>query len=519
MRNSKSILLLVSSILAASTLWAQAVGDFRTRSSGNWSNAQTWQRYNGTTWLATATPPTGSETITVQSADSVYVNIPVVVTGRLVNQGIVNDGGNLTVGNGGIYQHERDGGTIPTITWADGSTLLMTGTVSTAPGNRNQNYYHIEFNTPSQLSNLNMNLNGVTIRGNIRVVNTGSARWYLTTALATDTAVVTLMGDVVVQAGAFAVQGTSNAQTTFIVHHYGNIQVTGGNFSISRGSQPGGTTAWYLYEGDFSMSNATTQSSTQTPGGARFVFAKAGTQHLRLGEGNTLTALPIQVRSGTMLDAGTSKLAGSGIFVVDEGATLLTALPGGVEEVLQGLTGTVTLEQNSSYGFNGTSHQVTSTRMPGVVRDLIINNAAGVTLSQPTTINGVLRLIAGEFDNTIPFTMGPSGTISYEGGSLRVPVSVPRDRSAVPKSFFVEPNYPNPFNGATLIRFGLPNPAEVSVKVFNLIGQEVTTLFEGRMPSGFHEVAFDAGSLPSGVYPYRVQAGNVARMGKMILAR
>ncbi|MBC7185549.1 MAG: T9SS C-terminal target domain-containing protein, partial [Calditrichaeota bacterium] len=138
---------LLLSAISVSSL-AQSIGDFRTKASGDWGNAQTWQRYNGTTWLATGTPPTGSETITVRSTDSVYVNVPVTITGRLVNQGIVNDGGNLRVGNGGIYQHDRDGGKIPTITWEDGSTLLMTGTVSTAPDNRNQGYYNIEFNTP-----------------------------------------------------------------------------------------------------------------------------------------------------------------------------------------------------------------------------------------------------------------------------------------------------------------------------------------------------------------------------------
>ena len=70
------------------------------------------------------------------------------------------------------------------------------------------------------------------------------------------------MGDIIVEDGTFSVQGTGNALTTFIVHHYGHIDVTGGNFAISRGSQGGGTTTWYIYEGDFSMSNATTQSST-----------------------------------------------------------------------------------------------------------------------------------------------------------------------------------------------------------------------------------------------------------------
>ncbi|MCR4437462.1 MAG: T9SS type A sorting domain-containing protein [bacterium] len=517
-RDTLVLCCLLLSAVGVSSL-AQSVGDFRTKASGDWGSAQTWQRYNGTTWLATGTPPTGSETITVRSTDSVYVNVPVTITGRLVNQGVVNDGGNLRVGNGGIYQHDRDGGRIPTIIWEDGSTLLMTGTVSVAPENRNQGYYNIEFNTPAQASNLNMNLNGVTIRGNIRVVNTGLARWYLTTALATDTAVVTLLGDVTVEGGAFAVQGTSNAQTTFVVRHHGNITVTGGNFSISRGSQPGGTTTWYLYAGDFSMSNATTQSSTQTPGGAKFVFAKNGVQRLTLGPGNTLTALPIEVAKGTTLEMGESKLGGSGIFVLNEGAMLLTALAGGVAEIFQGTTGTITLADGSSYSFNGTVPQITSTRMPAVVGDLVINNPAGVTLSQPTTINGVLRLMAGEFDNTIPFTLGHTGTISFEGGSLKVAVGVSSRQGSIPRTFFVEQNYPNPLRGWTSIRFGLPSASQVSVKVLNLLGQEVATLWEGKIQPGIHELTWEPRGLPVGIYFYRVQAGSSVKMGRMLMQR
>jgi hypothetical protein len=371
-----------------------------------------------------------------------------------------------------------------------------------------------------------MNLNGNTIRGDIRVINTGSARWYLTTAPATDTAIVTIMGDVIVENGAFSVQGTSNAQTTFIVHLYGNIEVTGGNFSIARGSQGSGsgTTTWFLYEGNFSMSNATTQNSNPAPGNAKFVFAKAGTQTLTLGEGNTLTALPIEVKSGTTLDVGSSRLAGSGIFTLNAGATLMTSLAGGVAEIFAGVTATVTLAEGSSYGFNGTTPQVTSTRMPATVTGLIINNPAGVTLSQATTINGVLRLIAGVFDNMIPFTLGPNGSISYEGGSLKVPVSVEARERNLPESFFIEQNYPNPLrasasNPSTTIRFGLPSASRVTVEVFNVLGQKVATLFDGRKDAGVHEMRFDAANLSAGVYLYRVQAGEVVSIKRMTLVK
>jgi hypothetical protein len=94
------------------------------------------------------------------------------------------------------------------------------------------------------------------------------------------------MGDVIIEAGQFAVQGTGNALTTFEVHHYGNVTVTGGNFSLARGSQGSGSgsTTWFMHEGDFVMSGATTQNSNPTPGQAKVVFMADGTQSLSFDE-------------------------------------------------------------------------------------------------------------------------------------------------------------------------------------------------------------------------------------------
>jgi hypothetical protein len=77
--------------------------------------------------------------------------------------------------------------------------------------------------------------------------------------------------------------------------------VTGGNFSISRGSQGGtGTTIWNFAGSAFSMSNAVSQNSNSA--GAKFVFMKAGAQTLTLGANNTLSALPIEVGSRAVLN-------------------------------------------------------------------------------------------------------------------------------------------------------------------------------------------------------------------------
>jgi hypothetical protein len=204
---------------------------------------------------------------------------------------------------------------------------------------------------------------------------------------------------------------------------------------------------------------------------------------------------------------------------LNAGATLATASEGGLDSAVS-VTGTVTMSPAANFTFNGSSHQVTGMSMQDTVNNLVINNAAGVTLSQSATINGVLRLMAGVFDNTIPFTLGPGGSISYEGGSLLTPVSVVRSEvSLIPQSFFVDQNFPNPFNPSTRIRYGIPRESFVTARIFNLLGQEVATLFEGQQNAGVYSVVFDASRIGSGMYLCRIQAGTMVDTKRMIFIR
>ncbi len=75
-----------------------------------------------------------------------------------------------------------------------------------------------------------------------------------------------------------------------------------------------------------------------------------------------------------------------------------------------------------------------------------------------------------------------------------------------PQSFFLAQNYPNPFNPLTMIRFGLPEPSRVSIRVYDIMGREATTVFEGDTRAGVYSVGLDAGALCSGLYLYRMTA-------------
>lgn len=88
-----------------------------------------------------------------------------------------------------------------------------------------------------------------------------------------------------------------------------------------------------------------------------------------------------------------------------------------------------------------------------------------------------------------------------------------------PRTFLLSQNHPNPFNPRTTIRFSIPRSAEVSLKIFNLLGEEVATLVSGNRDPGTHLVEWDATGQPSGVYFYRLQAGEFTEARKLVLLR
>jgi hypothetical protein len=438
-------------------------GDYRSHQTGPWSNVNTWERNNGTTWISPApSAPTYTDSaITIQSghivnvSDSVFADqitvsaggtlkidsaktlalsngtgTDLTVLGTIANAGTLNmsSGGTMTVGNGGTYEHAQNGGVIPPATWNIGSLFKVTGTIAATSftSGGGQNFCNIEWNCPNQSANASMGLNGATVSGYFKVVNTNTGRVHF---FGSSSGAVTINGDVIVQGGNFAVQGTSSI-TSDTVKHFGNITVTGGNFSISRGSQGGsGITVWYVNNGNVSLANATTQNSTTTTGGgyAKFVFAKAGSQTLTLSSVTYGGAgLPIEVSNGTTLSMGTSMLGGAGTFTLNAGATLESGHANGLDSALA-TTGTKTLSKSANYTFNGLSPQVTGALLPDTVNNLTIKDTLGVRMSAGVTVNGALTLTAGKFSlgskNLAAVSINGGSTANYvvtdSGGTLK----------------------------------------------------------------------------------------------------
>ena len=86
-------------------------------------------------------------------------------------------------------------------------------------------------------------------------------------------------------------------------------------------------------------------------------------------------------------------------------------------------------------------------------------------------------------------------------------------------TFQLEQNYPNPFNPSTKISYSIPQEGDVTLKIYDVLGNEVATLVSEEKPAGVYEVEFNAGNLSSGIYLYKLTAGNFIQTRKMILIK
>lgn len=181
----------------------------------------------------------------------------------------------------------------------------------------------------------------------------------------------------------------------------------------------------------------------------------------------------------------------------------------------------------------------------GLLYDLSIagytGNAGNITTGQggtsvftmPQTFNGgstngawvmlndtanAAKNIAALFNNQlyISLTGGPAAPIRRS--FTPAPVGVTLLRTS-PESFDLEQNYPNPFNPTTTIRFSIPQSGNVTLHIYNVIGQKVTTLVDGQLKAGKYEVSFDGTKIASGVYFYRISFQNNMVTRKMMLVK
>lgn len=130
-------------------------------------------------------------------------------------------------------------------------------------------------------------------------------------------------------------------------------------------------------------------------------------------------------------------------------------------------------------------------------------------LTNPGT--GYVQMQAGTLRN-------PNDRITVDLTAIVNPVSVDDENLGI-NSFYLDQNFPNPFNPSTRINYGLKTSGNVEISIYNVLGNKIATLVNGYKTAGNHTVTFDASRISSGIYFYKIVAGDFIQTKKMILEK
>jgi parallel beta-helix repeat protein len=164
------------------------------------------------------------------------------------------------------------------------------------------------------------------------------------------------------------------------------------------------------------------------------------------------------------------------------------------------------------------SYTVTGNIVTCTIGTLANNDTAKVTITV------IASTISGDITNIVKVTnkeidADTTNSIAREVTTVKPTTSVEEPSPVVPVSFDLEQNYPNPFNPITTICYAIPKPCFVDVKIYNLLGEEIATLVNEEKPAGEYRLLWDASGLPSGLYLYRIQAGDFVQTKKVVLLK
>jgi hypothetical protein len=134
-------------------------------------------------------------------------------------------------------------------------------------------------------------------------------------------------------------------------------------------------------------------------------------------------------------------------------------------------------------------------------------------------VTGIQKPEVGELAGDVPvFAYGGANYVGvYFDNFSWTPTGV--ENEITPVAFSLEQNYPNPFNPATFIKFNIPEASSVSLKIYDVLGNEVSNIVNGQLDAGQYEYNFSAENLSSGIYFYTLQAGDFTSTKKMILMK
>jgi photosystem II stability/assembly factor-like uncharacterized protein len=158
---------------------------------------------------------------------------------------------------------------------------------------------------------------------------------------------------------------------------------------------------------------------------------------------------------------------------------------------------------------------------PGVVRRSTDNGATWTTMTQtPTGSYQITHLDFYKSSNSLIYgsAVCSDGTVLKLIDSVLF-VGIANNNNSVPSDYKLDQNYPNPFNPVTTINYSIPKSSEVKITVYDMLGHEVTTLVNEYKNAGNYSIVFDAERYASGVYYYRITAGDFTAAKKMTLIK
>jgi len=199
---------------------------------------------------------------------------------------------------------------------------------------------------------------------------------------------------------------------------------------------------------------------------------------------------------------------------------------------------------NSRPSFNGENTPGCSGSGCHTFQDGIVSVSVS-DLSVQITLSGTSSAVAGELvdasgtvvdfnnvTNSNPFTLTAPGPGNYivnagyadqglfwDSSSVTITLTGVGENLSSPAIYKLYDNYPNPFNPSTTLRYSVPELAFTTLKIYNSLGSEVTTLVSETKPAGIYDVNFSATDLASGIYFYTLQAGSFTATKKMILMK
>ncbi len=411
--------------------------DYRSYGSGSWGTAETWQTFDGASWVTAGSPPNSSSgvitirnghTITVAetvTADQVVVEVGAQLTvesdvtltiadgtdavdcsvnGTLNNSGTVTTTGVLSFNTGSTYRHTADGGTIPAATWDANSTCLITGITAAAPSGFGQSFGNFTWSCVSQTVPAAMN-SDVTVKGNFRITSTGS--------------------------GQLAVIDNNTSRTITVT---GNYFQTAGSFVFNNGSSSSATAYLYVAGNFFFTGGSITELSS---GRGSVIFNGNGNIQMYTSGGTLSNTIDFTVSTGAYLQMGTGSSPSvislsNGTFTLSSGATLGITSPQGITAIATGstggnirVTGTRTFDTGANYFYNGSVSQNTGDGLPLTVNSLVFNNSGGKVTFSPNrniTVTNDFSITVGSIANLGTGLMHSTGNLIL-GGTGQAPGS------------------------------------------------------------------------------------------------